>query len=375
MGTLRLQTSDSAPAGHEGEIFACSFSPDGALVLSGGWDGYLRAWDSGNGSSLSSIAAAAKPLSACAVSPDGQLWLSGSMEGMLAAWDPASQTSKWTFMAHTRPISSIRFSPDGQSLATTSWDRQVSLRRVGREREPRVMAGHEDIVAGCRFASAGRQLLSWSYDGTVRLWDTQTAREVAILGDHRTRVTAGDVSPDNQWAVTGGMDGALKLWTLSDMTEAGAAVLPSEVRGLFFLPDGCSFVAADAEGLLTLLSAPGFEVQDQLALESKTQSGSLAPMGDQLAVGGEDGNLRFVVIEGFEEAPLAVTVMQGVRQTSTGFDRLFGRIRVLPTYRYACPACRAETEGTGPAPGGEFACPACGHRLRVATTLAQMQPQ
>jgi WD40 repeat protein len=297
------------------------------------------------------------------------------MEGWLTSWDPASQTPHWTFLAHTRPVSSIHFAPDGQMLATASWDRQVALRRVGREREPRILSNHVDIVAGCCFAAGGLQLLSWSYDGTVRLWDVASGHELALLGDHGTRVTAGDVSPDGLWAVTGAMDGGLKLWSLTDMAEAGAAVLPAEVRGLFLLPDGSSFVATDAEGLITLLNAPGFEVQDQLALECKIQSGALAPVADQLAIGGEDGLVRFLAIEGFEESPLPVTVTQGLRQTSTGFDRLFGRTRNLPTYSFACPACRQGSELTGAAPGGEFACPLCGRRLRVATTLPQMQAQ
>jgi WD40 repeat protein len=375
VGSLRLQTSEGVPEGHSGEVFACGYSPDGAMVVSAGWDGFLRAWDAGTGTTLAAIPAATKPLSACAVAPDGMTWLSGSMEGWLTSWDPASQVPLWTFMAHTRPVSSIRFAPDGQMMATTSWDRQVALRKAGNEREPRFLANHLDIVAGCCFAAAGRQLLSWSYDGTVRLWDVAAAREVALLGDHGTRVTAGDVSHDGHWAVTGAMDGGLKLWSLTDMTETGAAVLPAEVRGLFLLPDGSSFVAMDAEGLISLLSAPGFEVQDQLSLDAKIQSGALAPLADQLALGGEDGWVRFVAIEGFEEAALPVTVTQGVRLTSSGLDRLFGRTRSHPTHRFACPACRQGSELPGPAPEGEFTCPACHRRLRVASTVPQMQTQ
>ncbi len=373
MGTLRLLTNEGVAEGHQGEVFSCAYSPDGAMVVSAGWDGFLRAWNAGSGLTLSALPAASKPLSACVVSPDGVLWLSGSMEGMLTAWDPASQTPVWTMMAHTRPISSIHYSPDGLNLVTSSWDRQLTLRKTGLEREPRTLSGHHDIVAGCCFVAGGRQLLSWSYDGTVRLWDVTSGREVAVLGDHGTRVTAGAVSGDGLLAISGGLDGGLKLWSLTDLSEIGAAVLPSEVRGLYFLPDGSSFIAADAEGMLTLLSAPGFEVQDQLALNAKTQCGALAPVADQLAVGGEDGHVRFVAIEGFEEAPLPVTVTQGVRLSSTGLDRFFGRTRSLPTYRFACPACRTNTEGTGAAPGAELVCPACGRRLRVASTLPQMQ--
>jgi WD40 repeat protein len=375
VGTLRLQTTDGATEGHSGEVFACAYSPDGGTVLSGGWDGYLRAWDAVCGQPLAAVPAAAKPLSACAVSPDGLSWLSGSMEGMLTAWDPATRAPVWTFMAHTRPVSAIRYAPDGQHMATASWDRQVAIRKLSREREPRILANHVDIVSGCCFAEGGRQLLSWSYDGSVRLWNVATGKQAAVLGDHGTRVTAGDVSADGRWAVTGGLDGGLKLWSLAEKGESGGAVLSSEVRGLFFLPDSSSFLAADADGLLTLLTLPGFEVQDQLTLGARTQCAALAPVADQLAVGGEDGRVRFVAVGGFEETALPVTALQGVRQTSTGFDRLFGRTRQLPTYRFTCPACREQTECVGPAPAGDFPCPACNRRLRVTSTVPQLQRQ
>lgn len=375
MGTLRLLTPEGVPEGHAGEVFACAYSNDGAIVLSGGWDGHLRMWDAASGLSLAAIHAAPKPLSACAVAPDGRCWLSGSMEGMITAWDPAAHTPLWTFMAHTRPVSSIRYAPDGRHLATSSWDRQVILRETGKEREGTTLAGHRDIVAGCEFTFDSKHLLSWSYDGSVRLWNAITGREAAILGSHGTRVTAGTSSPDGRWAVTGGLDGGLKLWALPEQTEAEAAVLPTEIRGLFFLPDAASFIAADADGLLTLLSVPGFEVQDQLALEIKTQCGALAPIADQLALGGDDGRVRFVAIEGFEEAALPVTIKQGVRQTSSGFDRFFGRTRSVPTFQFACPACREAREQTGSPPEGEFACPACNRRLRVASKISQLQPQ
>ena len=42
MATLRLLASNPNAEGHKGEAFACAYTPDGAYVLSGGWDGHLR---------------------------------------------------------------------------------------------------------------------------------------------------------------------------------------------------------------------------------------------------------------------------------------------------------------------------------------------
>jgi WD40 repeat protein len=374
VATLRLLEAAGDPAGHDGEIFGCAYTPDGGYALSAGWDGHLRLWDGAAGAVVAAVPAGPKPLACCAVSPDGKLWLAGSMEGMLGIWDATAQQLVFSFLAHTRPVSAIRYSPDGQQLATASWDRTLVLRKAGREREGKTLSGHADIVAGCQFTPDGGHLLSWSHDGSVRLWDAALAQEVANLGGHPTRVTAAALSPDGRWAATGGMDGGVKVWDLVGRAEAGSLAHPAEVRGLFALPDGASFVVLDAEGWLTTLSAPGFGVQGRLDTGAKAMCGELAPAGQQLAVGGEDGRVRFVVVEGFENVPLRVPVTQGFKQGKGGIGRLFGIAKTVPTYQFTCPACRHTAEASGEPPRGSFRCPRCRRPLAVGGRPAQLQP-
>src|SRR5262249_41667810 len=79
--TLTLPPVQPVPNGHNGEVFTCSFTPDGAFALSGGWDGHLRLWDSSTGAAVTGLAAGGKAVSACAVAPSGKFWLSGSLDG------------------------------------------------------------------------------------------------------------------------------------------------------------------------------------------------------------------------------------------------------------------------------------------------------
>src|SRR5262245_49692302 len=117
MPSLRL-LSNAGTGGHKGDVFACAYTPDSSLLISAGWDGYVRLWDVAQGNQVSELRAGPKPLSACAVSPDGRRWISGSMEGMVHCWDPMTQRSGAVFLAHTRPVSAIVFSPDGSVMAT-----------------------------------------------------------------------------------------------------------------------------------------------------------------------------------------------------------------------------------------------------------------
>jgi WD40 repeat protein len=361
---LRLQDADGAVERHDGEVFGCTYTPDGANILTGGWDGFLRLWDAGSGSQLMALEVSPKPLSSCAVSPDGKQWLSGSMEGLLAIWDGVSHQSLQNFMAHTRPISAIAYAPDGEHLATASWDRLISLRKVGVEREGRSLAGHSDIVAGCRYLPDGKHLLSWSHDATVRLWDVETGREVAGLKGHTDRVNTATLSPHGRAVLTGSRDGTLRFWDLTTASEVSALKLGVEVRACFHLLDGESVVVADGAGRLFLLQVPSFEVKAQLETEFKVQTGELSPSGMQLALGGEDGRVHLVAVEGFENASLVVTASQSIRQDPTFLSRLMGKPRLTRTYQFTCPACRQKVEATS-LPSQPTACPKCRRRLQV----------
>jgi WD40 repeat protein len=363
VATLRLLGAGPGER-HEGEVFACSYAADGGFVLSGGWDGHLRLWDASTGSHLAALKVGPKPLSACAFTPDGRHWLAGSMEGFLSVHDAVSHQTLLSFIAHTRPISAISFAPDGKGLATASWDRQIGMRKVGAEREGRTLSGHQDIVAGCRHLDE-RLLISWSHDRTLRLWDLDLAREVGVLRGHADRVTAAAVSPDGRLAVSGSRDGTVRLWDLSQQAQVDAAELGGELRACFFLLDGESVVLADGAGQMLLARVPGFEVVDRLATPVKVMCGDLAPSGMQIALGGEDGQVHFVAVEGLEEASLVVTATASLKSSTGILGRLIGKSKVKRTYQYTCPVCRQDLE-SATLPQRPVSCPGCRRTLRVS---------
>jgi WD40 repeat protein len=370
MKALRLLPA-SGGEGHRGEVNSCAFTPDGAFVLSAGWDGQLRLWDVSSGQPVTALRAGTKPLSACAVAPDGRYWLSGSLEGLLGAWDAVSHQARVIFVAHIRPISAICYAPDGQHLATASWDRQVVVRAAGKEREGRTLSGHSDIVAGCRFTPDSKQVLTWGHDGSVRLWEAATGCCLGSLRGHQDRVVAAALSPDGRAAVSAGRDGVLKFWDLHERSEVSAVKL-GELRACFFLPDGASVVTVDAGGWMLLLTAPGLEVEAELGTGIKPHCGDLGPAGTRIALGGEDGRVHCIAVDGIEEAPLIVTVSQTLKQKASALGRLLGTRKLAPTYRFTCPACRHCVE-VDTLPHQAFPCAKCRRLLRLEARVAQLQ--
>jgi hypothetical protein len=339
--------------------------PDSECLLSAGWDGMLRLWDTVQGACVESIQVSDKPLSACVASPDGKYWLAGTMDGLLARLDAQTREQVSLFLAHTRPISALVFSPDGRQLASTSWDRHVTLWGVGKNFESRPIGVHGDIVSGCRFTPDGKRLLSWSYDNTANIWDVQQKRLLSQLTGHNDRITAGGVSPDGRWLLTGDRSGEIRLWELQYGQLANSVPLQAEIRGCLFLLDAESAVVVDANGRLTLHQIPSLQILDEIPTFFGVQSARLAPTGAQIALACADGQVHFVAVEGFDSAPLAITAMQATRITANMLQKLFGQHRVQSVYQCVCPACRAAFEIVATDKNRAAACPHCRRSVRI----------
>ena len=170
----------------------------------------------------------------------------------------------------------------------------------------------------------------------------------------------------------GGLGAPRSLQASSRPREVASAQQAAEVRGCFFTLDAESFITVDAEGWLVLLAVPTMEVQLEVRTRLKVMCGDLAPSGAQIALGCEDGCMRFVAVEGFEGAPLVVTAMQNLREQSSMLDRFLGKTRLTLTYTYTCPSCRQSVESNN-LPTQTVSCPRCRRHLRISSRVPQLQ--
>src|SRR5262249_32073574 len=107
--------------GHEGDLNALAFSPDGRHLASVGGpnDNPLRLWDRPARQPAGALGEPGGGLFALAWSPDGHMLACGGMDGAVRLWDLATRKERRVFRKVTSyHVRSVSFSSDGRLLAT-----------------------------------------------------------------------------------------------------------------------------------------------------------------------------------------------------------------------------------------------------------------
>ncbi|MEQ8788832.1 MAG: protein kinase [Pirellulaceae bacterium] len=176
-------------------VYAVAFSPDGALIATGGDDpaGYVRLWNAETGEEL-----------------PGRFPNGGD--------------------GHTDAVTSVEFSADGKWLLTSSYDKTAKLWNVADGRVLNSYFGHSSWVWDASFAppvqdAAGKslgqqQIVTASQDGTALVWKVRWSMQEEAAKQHVTPPFMGHRGPiysaafshDGQRVVTGGYDKRVLVW-------------------------------------------------------------------------------------------------------------------------------------------------------------------
>ncbi|MEM8532796.1 MAG: WD40 repeat domain-containing protein, partial [Chloroflexota bacterium] len=157
-------------------------------------------------------------------SPDGATVLSGSYDGTLWLWQVSTGELLQTFEGHEGRVTSVAYSPDGATVLSGSVDRTLRLWDVSTGEILRTFEGHEDRVNDVAYSPDGQTVLSGSHDGTLRLWEVNTGAMLRTFEGHANWVSSVAYSPDGQTVLSGScsngdvfgcMVGDLRLWEVT----------------------------------------------------------------------------------------------------------------------------------------------------------------
>jgi WD40 repeat protein len=184
--------------------------------------------------------------------PDGTMLASGADDGLLLLWAPDGQIRQQ--ISHPAGVTALAWSPAGQRLASGSGK---SVRFFdGRTATPLSPARnvHTGQVTSLVWSkAAGHPLVSGSLDKQAIVWETRNYQPQAVFTRHTTAIDALSYQSGSTAIASVSQGGVVRVWQVDTFAELH-----------------------------------GFYQDAQLPMRAV----AFAPMGNQLAVGGDDGQVR-----------------------------------------------------------------------------------
>jgi len=264
-------------------------------VAAGNASGQVFVIDFSTGTVLGIIEGHREAVSCLAFSPDGTLLVSGGFDQALKVWGISDRGMSSTLDIHDDSVMDLALSPDGVLLVSATQSGEIRGWGIPfRDRLIRMWTGHEDAVNDLAFSPDGRFLLSGSDDGSACIWDPMSGTFALALRGHEDSVTAVVWSPDHCRVATGSRDGSARLWQASDGKLLGTiGGLSAPVRCLAFSPDGSLLALGLDNGDAQLSCVSDLRrVCTMSGLSRWVDSLAFSPDGAWLACGSEDGAIR-----------------------------------------------------------------------------------
>ena len=232
-GGTELQTYD----GHDSNVLALAWSPNGTSIVSTDLNGQVHLWAPRQGASPSMkrlLHVNAGVVWTVAWSPDGRSIAAGSSSHSVTIWDVATGICK-RHLSISGELDAVAWSPDstriasgslerpwekGQSYHIHTWDAQTGAKLFTTHLRVRLENGTELLgllwpgVVSIRWCPDSRRIALARCDNIVEIWDTTTQQMLVNQSNRAHTDDAGSVvwSPDGRRIAAIMDDRSIEIW-------------------------------------------------------------------------------------------------------------------------------------------------------------------
>ncbi|PQO44162.1 c-type cytochrome domain-containing protein [Blastopirellula marina] len=216
-------------------ITAVAFSPDGKLLIVGGYH-ELTLWDAATGALARRIPNVGQRTYAIDLAPGGETLAVACGEpgrsGEVRLIQLSTGEVQGVVSRSDDVVLDVAYRPGTTQLAAALTDGSIRIIDTATQQLVRTISSHADWVTAVSWSDDGKVLASGSLDKTAKAYDAETGEVLASFPGHNAAVRDVRILPGNDQAVSVGADARVRRWQLAEAKQTAEIGIGGEGRAL-----------------------------------------------------------------------------------------------------------------------------------------------